>query len=49
MHPWITIAYSAPVVVVTVVFLIYPIGQRSFSDCMPLRIFGTFNFMIVFQ
>ncbi|MBA0855955.1 hypothetical protein Goshw_021623 [Gossypium schwendimanii] len=34
MHPWITIAYSAPVVVVTVVFLIYPIGQRSFSDCV---------------
>ncbi|XP_042752731.1 photosystem II protein D1 [Lactuca sativa] len=34
---------------VTVVFLIYPIGQGSFSDGMPLRIYGTFNFMIVFQ
>ncbi|KAI3826144.1 hypothetical protein L1987_00189 [Smallanthus sonchifolius] len=33
----------------TVVFLIYPFGQGSFSDGMPLGIFGTFNFMIVFQ
>ncbi|KAH0439896.1 hypothetical protein IEQ34_025776 [Dendrobium chrysotoxum] len=31
------------------VFLIYPIGQGSFSDGMPLGISGTFNFMIVFQ
>uniref|UniRef100_A0A1Y3BTS1 Putative photosynthetic reaction centre, L/M n=1 Tax=Helianthus annuus TaxID=4232 RepID=A0A1Y3BTS1_HELAN len=30
-------------------FLIYPIGQGSFSDGMPLGISGTFNFMIVFQ
>jgi hypothetical protein len=29
--------------------LIYPIGQGSFSDGMPLGISGTFNFMIVFQ
>ncbi|EEF37404.1 conserved hypothetical protein [Ricinus communis] len=32
MRPWIAVAYSAPVVVATVVFLIYPIGQGSFSD-----------------
>jgi hypothetical protein len=31
------------------VFLIYPIGQGSFSDGMPLGISGTFNFMLVFQ
>ncbi|MBA0636361.1 hypothetical protein Godav_000173, partial [Gossypium davidsonii] len=42
------VAYLAPVVVATVVFLIYPIGQGSFSDGMPLRISGSFNFTIVF-
>jgi len=31
------------------VFLIYPLGQGSFSDGMPLGISGTFNFMLVFQ
>jgi hypothetical protein len=31
------------------VFLVYPIGQGSFSDGMPLGISGTFNFMFVFQ
>ena len=31
------------------VFLVYPIGQGSFSDGMPLGISGTFNFMLVFQ
>ncbi|KAL5067324.1 hypothetical protein RYX36_018211 [Vicia faba] len=49
MRPWIAVAYSAPVAAATVVFLIYPIGQGSFSDGMPLGISGTFNFMIVFQ
>jgi photosystem II P680 reaction center D1 protein len=49
MRPWIAIAYSAHVAAATVVFLIYPIGQGSFSDGMPLGISGTFNFMIVFQ
>ncbi|KAK3000294.1 hypothetical protein RJ639_020994 [Escallonia herrerae] len=49
MRPWIAVAYSAPVVAATAVFLIYPIGQGSFSDGMPLGISGTFNFMIVFQ
>ena len=31
------------------VFIVYPIGQGSFSDAMPLGISGTFNFMLVFQ
>ncbi|KAI5441953.1 hypothetical protein KIW84_011131 [Lathyrus oleraceus] len=31
------------------VFLICPIGQGRFSDGMPLGIFVTFNFMIIFQ
>jgi hypothetical protein len=46
---WIAVAYSAPVAAATAVFLIYPIGQGSFSDGMPLGISGTFNFLIVFQ
>ena len=33
----------------TAVFIIYPLGQGSFSDGMPLGISGTFNFMLVFQ
>jgi photosystem II P680 reaction center D1 protein len=49
LRPWICIAYSAPVAAATAVFLIYPIGQGSFSDGMPLGISGTFNFMFVFQ
>ncbi|KAL3651980.1 hypothetical protein CASFOL_001661 [Castilleja foliolosa] len=49
MRPWIAVAYSAPVAAATAVFLIYPIGQGSFSDGIPLGISGTFNFMIVFQ
>jgi photosystem II P680 reaction center D1 protein len=49
MRPWIAVAYSAPVAAATAVFLIYPRGQGSFSDGMPLGISGTFNFMIVFQ
>ena len=49
MRPWICVAYSAPVAAATAVFLIYPIGQGSFSDGMPLGISGTFNFMFVFQ
>ena len=46
MRPWIAVAYSAPVAAATAVFIIYPIGQGSFSDGMPLGISGTFNFMI---
>ena len=49
MRPWIFIAYSAPVAAATAVFLVYPFGQGSFSDGMPLGISGTFNFMLVFQ
>ncbi|KAJ7552824.1 hypothetical protein O6H91_06G071600 [Diphasiastrum complanatum] len=49
MRLWNVVAYSAPIAVANVVFLIYPIGQGSFSDGMPLGIYGTFNFMIVFQ
>jgi photosystem II P680 reaction center D1 protein len=49
MCPWIAIAYSALVAVAIAIFLIYPIGQGSFSNGMPLKFFGTFNFMIVFQ
>ncbi|OMP13370.1 Photosynthetic reaction centre, L/M [Corchorus olitorius] len=43
MRPWIAVAYSAPVAAATAVFLIYPIGQGSFSDGMPLGISGTFE------
>merc|ERR1712013_898805 len=49
MRPWIFVAFSAPVAAATAVFIVYPIGQGSFSDGMPLGISGTFNFMIVFQ
>ena len=49
MRPWIFVAFSAPVVAATAVFIFYPIGQGSFSDGMPLGISGTFNFMLVFQ
>ncbi len=49
MRPWIAVAYSAPVVAASAVFIVYPIGQGSFSDGMPLGISGTFNFMLVFQ
>ena len=36
MRPWIAVAYSAPVAAAMAVFLIYPIGQVSFSDEMLL-------------
>ena len=49
MRPWIFVAYSAPVAAAAAVFLVYPFGQGSFSDGMPLGISGTFNFMLVFQ
>jgi photosystem II P680 reaction center D1 protein len=49
MRPWIFIAFSAPVIAASAVFVFYPIGQGSFSDGMPLGISGTFNFMLVFQ
>lgn len=49
MRPWVAVAYSAPVAAATAVFLIYPIGQGSFSEGMPLGISGTFHFMFAFQ
>uniref|UniRef100_A0ACD6AWP8 Uncharacterized protein n=1 Tax=Avena sativa TaxID=4498 RepID=A0ACD6AWP8_AVESA len=38
MRPWIAVAYSAPVAAATAVFLIYPIGQGSFSDDGSTRV-----------
>merc|ERR1711915_996720 len=38
MRPWIFAAFSAPVAAASAVFLVYPIGQGSFSDGMPLGI-----------
>jgi photosystem II P680 reaction center D1 protein len=49
MRPWICVAFSAPVAAASAVFIVYPIGQGSFYDGMPLGISGTFNFMLVFQ
>ena len=49
MRSWIFIGFTAPVIAALVVFIVYPIGQGSFSDAMPLGISGTFNFMLVFQ
>jgi len=49
MRPWIFVAFSGPLVAASAVFVVYPIGQGSFSDGMPLGISGTFNFMLVFQ
>ena len=41
MRPWIFVAFSAPVAAAAAVFIVYPIGQESFSDGMPLGISGT--------
>jgi photosystem II P680 reaction center D1 protein len=49
MRPWIALAFSAPVAAATAVFLIYPIGQGSFSEGMPLGVSGTFHFMLALQ
>jgi len=49
MRPWISLAFTAPVAAALSVLLIYPIGQGSFSDGMPLGISGTFTFMLQFQ
>ena len=45
----IFVAYSAPVAAAAAVFLVYPFGQGSSADGMPLGISGTFNYMFVFQ
>ena len=49
MRPWIAVAFSSPVAAATAVFLVYPIGQGSFSEGLPLGISGTFHFMFAFQ
>ena len=49
MRPWIFVAFSAPIVAASAVFIVYPIGQGSFSDGMPFGISSMFNFMLVFQ
>lgn len=49
LRPWIAVAFSAPVAAATAVLLVYPIGQGSFSEGLPLGIAGTFHFMFAFQ
>jgi photosystem II P680 reaction center D1 protein len=49
MRPWIFVAYTAPAFAATTVLLVYPFGQGSWSDALPLGISGTFNFMLVLQ
>ncbi len=49
MRPWIATAFSAPAGAATAVLLVYPIGQGSFAQGMPLGIAGTFNFMLAVQ
>ena len=46
MRPWICVAYSHQSLLRAAVFLVYPFGQGSFSDAMPLGISGTFNYML---
>ncbi|NJR59160.1 MAG: Photosystem Q(B) protein 1 [Cyanobacteria bacterium CRU_2_1] len=48
-RPWIAVAFSAPVAAATAVLLVYPLGQGSFSEGLPLGIAGTFHFMMSFQ
>ena len=45
MRPWIFVTFSASVLASSAVFVVYPIGQGSFSDGMSLGIYGTFSFM----
>lgn len=49
MRPWISLAFTAPVAAAISVLIIYPIGQGSFSEGMPLGISGTFFFMFRLQ
>ncbi len=48
-RPWTAVAFSAPAAAATAVLLVYPIGQGSFSEGLPLGISGTFHFMLAFQ
>ena len=36
LRPWLLVALLAPVAASSAVFVVYPIGQGSFSDGMPL-------------
>ena len=38
MRPWIAVAYSAPVAAASAVFIVYPLGQGSFSDLKIISI-----------
>ena len=49
LRPWICVAFSASIASAVAIFIVYPIGQGSFSYGIPLGISGTFNFMLVFQ
>jgi photosystem II P680 reaction center D1 protein len=49
LRPWIAVAFSAPAAAATAVLLVYPIGQGSFSEGLPLGLAGTFHFMLAFQ
>lgn len=49
MRPWIAVAFSAPAAAATSVLLVYPVGQGSFSEGLPLGIAGTFHFMLAVQ
>lgn len=49
MRPWLAVAFSAPASAATAVLLVYPIGQGSFSEGLPLGISGTFHFMMALQ
>jgi photosystem II P680 reaction center D1 protein len=49
LRPWIATAFSAPALAATAVLLVYPIGQGSFSEGLPLGIAGTFHYMLAFQ
>ena len=49
MRSWSHVAFSAPAAAATAVLLVYPVGQGSFSEGLPLGIAGTFHFMITFQ
>lgn len=46
MRPWIAVAYSAPVAAASAVFIVYPLGQGSFSDGVRERKFCYENFEV---
>jgi len=46
MRPCISQAFLTPLIAALAVFLVYPIGQGSFSDGMPLGIRCIWRFII---